>query len=369
MKPLDLRGLPSSQEVMICRDQGYFPVLVNPAGDEILAVLRGGAGHLGITGRLDAVRSPDGGLTWEPPTVIVDSEADDRNPAVGLMPDGSIVLAYQKQSSYDEHGNWEHGADRLQMLVTRSADGGASWEASRPLSYEPMSKHCGYGHIITLPDGTALMPIYGPRLGAQEETPSHSYILRSRDGGQTWDEPSLIAEGYSETALLVLRDGALLAAMRSERPGLNTQCLGVCRSDDEGYTWSEPVRVTETSEHPADLTRLSNGWVLMVFGIRHEPRGVQGLISKDEGRTWEARRLILCDDLEHEDLGYPSTAKLGDRIVTAYYNAPLILKEANWEYHDRVVPEWQIDRGDFRGEGAFARALLYSEKELLGALT
>ena len=369
MKPLDLRSLPSSQEVVICRDEGYFPVLLNPAGEEILAVLRGGAGHLGITGRLDAVRSPDGGLTWDPPTVIVDSDTDDRNPAVGLMPDGSIVLAYQKQSSYDEEGNWEQGGQRVQMLVTRSEDGGISWQASKPLSCEPMSKYCGFGHIICLPDGTALMAVYGPPLDGEAERHRHAHILRSRDGGRTWEEPSLIAVGYSETALLALPDGTLLAAMRSKHPGMNAQCLDVCRSDDEGYTWSDPVRVTEASEHPADLTLLSNGWVLMVFGIRHEPRGVQGLISKDEGRTWEAGRLILTDDLEHEDLGYPSTVKLGDRLVTAYYNAPLILKEADWRLIEREVPEWQIDRGDFRGQGGFARALLYSEQELLDALT
>ena len=62
MISVDLRQLPSAAEVYLCRDAGYFPVLINPSGQEILAVLRAGAGHVGITGRLDAVRSLDGGV-------------------------------------------------------------------------------------------------------------------------------------------------------------------------------------------------------------------------------------------------------------------------------------------------------------------
>ncbi len=365
MEALDLRSLPSSQEVVICRDEGYFPVLVNPAGEEILAFVRGGAGHIGITGRMDTVRSLDGGLTWGPPVVIADTDADDRNPAAGLMPDGSIVLAYQEQRSYDEDGNWGEDLDRAQVMVMRSEDGGVSWEAPEPLSYEPMLNYCAFNRIVVLPDGTALMPVYGPALLARGQT--RSYVLRSRDSGRTWDEPSLIAEDYGETALLVLPDGGLLAALRGGNQ-VHPHYLAVSRSGDGGHTWSDPVAVTGRSEHPADLTLCSNGWVLMVFGIRHEPRGVQGLISKDEGRTWGARRLILCDDLVHEDLGYPSTVRLGDRLVTAYYNAPLILREAHWRTIGREVEEWQINRGDFLGQGAFARALLYSEQELLSAL-
>ena len=83
MNALDLRKLPAASEVYLCHGEGYFPVLINPQGEEILAVLRGGAGHVGVTGRLDAVRSLDGGKTWETPIVIVDTEVDDRNPAVG----------------------------------------------------------------------------------------------------------------------------------------------------------------------------------------------------------------------------------------------------------------------------------------------
>jgi len=348
MKTIDLRRLASSREVTLCRDEGYFPVLVGPRATEILAVVRGGAAHVGVTGRLDALRSSDGGLTWSRPAVIVQSEADDRNPAVGIAPDGTVVLAYHQQASYDERGRWAAGLSHVEMRVTWSRDGGATWEPYRPLGFAPMAKYSAYGHIVNLADGTMLLPIYGRPHGGEKE-PDESSLLRSRDNGRTWAEPSVIAKGHNEAALLVLPGGDVLAAIRVDD---RNQPLAVCRSSDGGHTWTKPALVTSASEHPADLTVLSNGWVLMVFGVRHEPFGVQALLSKDGGHSWDRRRLVVCDDLGPNDLGYPSTVRMGNRLVTAYYCAP-----GRWN-----DPE-------FRGEGSFARALLYDEGEFISALS
>ncbi len=348
MDSIDFRRFPSASEVYLCKDFGYFPVLTHVRGEEILAVVRGGAGHVGVTGRLEAIRSPDGGRTWEAPVVIVDSGADDRNPAVGVAPDGSVVLAYHVQGSYGGDGSWMPELRRVQMRVTRSRDGGRNWEDDRPLGFPSMKKHSPFDRIVNLPGGTMLLPLYGSDILSGEETGDCAYILRSKDGGRTWDRPSLIAEGYNETALLLTSGGALLAAMRSaDRGGL----VSVSRSTDGGHTWDAPSEVTREREHPADLTLLSNDWILMVYGVRREPFGVQARVSKDAGRTWSGP-MIVCDDLGDSDLGYPSTVRLGERLVTAYYRAPRV-----WN-----APE-------YLGEGVFARALLYSEVDLIHALS
>ena len=347
MATIDFRRFPSASEVYLCRDRGYFPVLTNVRGEDVLAVIRAGAGHVGVSGRLEAIRSTDGGRTWEAPGVIVDSQADDRNPAVGVAPDGTVVLAYHTQGSYGDDGSWMPELRRVEMRITRSRDGGRSWEDDRSLGFPAMKKHSAFGRIVTLPGGTMLLPLYGSHNDSANEADDCAYILRSDDNGRTWDRPSLIAERYNETALLLTSDGVLLAAMRSaDRGGL----VSVSRSTDGGYTWEPPSEVTREREHPADLTLLSNGWILMVYGVRHEPFGVQARVSRDAGRTWTGP-LIVCDDLGNRDLGYPSTVRFGERLVTAYYSAPGVSNAT-----------------DYLGEGTFARALLYSEVDLIDAL-
>jgi hypothetical protein len=346
LNTIDLRKLNSSKEVTICTDEGYFPVLVNPEGEKVVAVVRGGAGHVGITGNLKSVISNDAGETWEEPIVIVDSEVDDRNPAIGIAPDGSILLAYHTQGSYDEDGKWDGKMGLVHMLVTNSPDG-REWAEPWSLGIDAHDKHSPFGRIITLQDGTLLQPLYGDGINGDDPSLNHSYLVRSSDNGNTWGESTLIAPNQNETALALLPNGELLAAMRTSDRG---QKLTVSRSSDGGYSWSEPVEVTSGREHPADLTVLSNGWILMVFGVRHEPFGVHALVSQDNGRTWKDSRLIVTEDMGNNDLGYPSTVRIGSRLVTAYYCAPRIFE-----------PE-------FLGEGAFARALLYLEDELIDAL-
>jgi hypothetical protein len=66
---------------------------------------------------------------------------------------------------------------------------------------------------------------------------------------------------------------------------------------------------------------LADGRVLLTFGVRHKPFGVQAMLSKDNGESWDSkRRFVLALDGDHGDIGYPISVQRGDgRIVTAYY--------------------------------------------------
>ena len=52
MNSIDLRQLPGASEVYLCHDEGYFPVLINPQGAEILAVSAGRCGACGYHGTI-----------------------------------------------------------------------------------------------------------------------------------------------------------------------------------------------------------------------------------------------------------------------------------------------------------------------------
>jgi len=349
--PIDVRKLPGAREVTLIRDAGYFPVLALLSEREAVAVVRGGAGHVGIKGRLELVRSRDRGATWLPPSVIADSDRDDRNPAVGVTREGTLVVAYHVQGCYDEQGRHDRRLGNMDTFIIRSHDGGHSWERPRKLDFEALNGRSPYGLMVSFPDGTLGMCIYGMPIGDDRpwEVPEYfTYLLRSTDGGRTWGDPSLVAQGFNETAFLRFRDDELLAAVRSAARAPNVY---IARSADDGRTWSAPLLATEPGEHPADLALLSNGWVLMTYGHRRQPFGVQGMISRDRGKTWDQeRKLIYNDDRPGADCGYPSTVRFPDgTLLTVYYSAG--------DHMDA-----------YRLEGAFAAGVLYSEAELLAAL-
>src|SRR5437764_4776657 len=86
--------LPPLERSLVVSGQGYFPVALRLRDGRIAVVLRGGAAHVGIQGRLDMVFSSDEGKTWTKPVVVVDSPVDDRNPALGQARDGALVVGY-----------------------------------------------------------------------------------------------------------------------------------------------------------------------------------------------------------------------------------------------------------------------------------
>ncbi len=300
---------------------GYFPVAIPLKNGDVLAVIRGGAAHIGVKGRLDLVRSSDKGKTWSAPWTAVDGEFDDRNPAMGQLADGTIVLAYAIASGYDESGLRFPSREKRVfdgVYLVFSKDNGKTW--SKPVRdaaihnfYANKGLVSPYGKIVQLKDGTVLMAVYFEFF---DERKNESYMFRSKDGGKTWGEPVRLGEHMNETGIAVLRDGRVLAALRSEK-GAN---LSISESKDQGRTWSKPVQVTADSEHPADLIQLRDGRVLMVFGERNAPRGVHALISAD-GRTWDnAKPIVLADDAPNGDCGYPSSVEVEKgKIVTLYY--------------------------------------------------
>src|SRR2546429_6906304 len=98
--------IPPLERSLVVSGQGYFPVALRLQDGRIAVVLRGGAAHLGIKGRLDMVFSADEGKSWTRPTLVVDAPADDRNPVLGQARDGSLVVAYFRTANYDEQGRY-----------------------------------------------------------------------------------------------------------------------------------------------------------------------------------------------------------------------------------------------------------------------
>ena len=318
--------------------QGYFPVACRLHDGRIAVVLRGGAPHLGIKGRLDVVFSDDQGKTWSKPTVVVDSELDDRNPAFGQAKDGTLVVGFWRTATYDEQGNWSEKLDKEKSTwVTRSGDGGKTWSRPARIDTSELAYGSPYGKIVTMPDGAMLMAVYGTPRAAPGQAPvtgDWSYVYRSTDAGQTWSRFSTPGEKrFNETALLRLKSGELLAAMRTVAPD---QDVWVARSRDGGKTWGEPAKVTPPMVHPADLTELPDGRVLMVVGERRGPFGVRALVGTPDKFDW-ASHFTLVDTATNIDCGYPSGVMLDDRRALTVYYAVGDKGHTDWGEHCGAV--------------------------------
>src|SRR5262249_15493527 len=135
-----------------------------------------------------------------------------------------------------------------------------------------------YGKILEI-DKVALMNFYSYEADGQDQS---AYLLRSKDGGKSWDDVSLIAKNYNETELAVLPGNRLAAAVRSMEGSIS-----ISFSDDLGRTWSSPQGVTSQNEHPGDLLLLPDGRLLLAYGQRNPPFGVRAMISSDGGKTWD----------------------------------------------------------------------------------
>ena len=257
-----------------------------------------------------------------------------------------------------------------QGYIARSDDNGKTW-SQVPLDPVPMDK-MGQGdssRIIELSDGTLITSCGNAFCGdglnhwATHRGYSGDIILRSTDDGKSWGDGTVLPPGSCESNFVEMSSGKLLIATRYQRdatvydlftitgpqplpldpnssrdmpvmpadeeyathpwwgqPGIEVgrgryKNEAVMISHDLGRTFSTPELVTRMSMVSADVVRMPDNRVVMVYQHKDPPCGVRGLVSCDEGNTWETERYILGYGLKRA--GRASSVVLNDgRVYT-----------------------------------------------------
>ncbi len=272
-------------------------------------------------------RSVDNGQTWSAPWVIPGYDwYGVECPNLTQLQSGDVLLLQwrwrwipwpaergERRRGRYERGGFPWARDNDGTYLHRSQDGGITWQPGRRISTAPHPGAYTIRSAAELPDGTLLFAV--------TDIPNWQriYLLRSQDGGVTWDVGETIAEApdhqFSEPAILCA-GSRLLIVMRE----INTGHLYQTSSDDAGRTW-EPPRQTPMWGCPPHLLDLGDGRFLCTYGYRRPPYGVRACLSHDLGVTWDiTRELVLVADQPDWDCGYPASIMLeSGKVMTVFY--------------------------------------------------
>lgn len=207
---------------------------------------------------------------------------------------------------------WARGPG--ETLAHLSSDHGASFTRTMRIQTAPFSGGYGMRGACELSNGDILLPL--------SDIPNWRvvFIVRSRDGGLSWERPVKAAEQagseFEEPSLIEVVPGNLLMVLRDN----GTRHLHQVRSTDGGETWSPPRRLP-LEGYPAQLLGLPDGRLLMTYGWRFPDFGIRGVLSFDAGETWDTEHPIrIRGDLPNKNLGYPATILGAENgLLTVYY--------------------------------------------------
>lgn len=253
-------------------------------------------------GAIMMVTSDDDGETWSRPRCIFDDpDIDDRNPAIAVLRDGTLVVCF------DQHKRGWH--PRALYIVSR--DGGRTWSEARTLgAFDNLTCR---SRPIELSTGEVVFPVYrysGGLLGG------YAVFVDLQTGEQEQRTVCGYDEGLppaDEMTLIEVEPGRILALLRDEWQPFLWQAW----SEDNGHTWTRREPTDLPSQFaPCDLIRLADGRIACALAFR-ERRNERLVISEDGGRTWDVENSLDIFDatVGFDDRSYVSSAVLRDGSV------------------------------------------------------
>ena len=284
--------------------------------------------------------STDGGATWSEADRIPSSAVSDMPGPAFTAADGALVRIGHYWFRWFPMERLDEFKGRYKITVSspsrgrtpntfatisgayaeRSEDGGKTWKRQDIPTLDTYVSGSSPWSNAQLPDGTVLRAFMVKR---GEASSSRVAVAITRDGRaaevvDVMGDPGNRLDFTEETLMHTTSNGTVWLLTRVHGPGAP---IWQAVSKDGGRTWdARPTEIDARQTPPSGLVKLSDGRLVMVYGYRDAPSGIRALVSEDEGLTWRTDQvLVLREDGDGFDLGYPRAVRLPDDTVVAVY--------------------------------------------------
>ena len=269
--------------------------------------------------------SRDDGKTWRPTDPLAPFAKSTR-----VEPDPQQVVQSDATGTlaFTRVAGWLNPFANSSVILVRSRDGGRTWqESSLPGITNPP--------IGLLSDGRGRVVVVATSGSASD---AELVVLQSDDGGERWTETlrSKRAGGWWGIAGRV--DGTLILWNQGERTG-----RAYFVSSDGGRTWSgraiglwRPFRRV-VSAGPGR-------WVALSVEPAGNEQEAIAWVSDDDGRTWTLRPTGIKRRKQYEAMGHASTlVSAGNGVLIAHAGGSRVARSSDhgetWQLHDAALPD------------------------------
>lgn len=282
------------------------------------------------------MESTDGGRSWHPVDTIPATAVGPRPGEVFTAKDGALIRIGQNWRKWyppEDKPKYE-GKYRIETPGTykpdwfainsggylmRSDDGGQTWQRTDIAALDTYASCSSPWSWVQLHDGRVLRAFH---VKSGKDDSGDVFVTITADGRtaethRVTGDPDEKLFFTEETLAYETTKGTIWLLTRVE--GGDDQ-LWQSVSTDGGKTWtSQPSGIV--GHPPSGMVKLSDGRLVLTYGYRHPPYGIRAVISNDEGLTWDtAHPITLRNDGAGYDLGYPNSVQLADgTIFTIYY--------------------------------------------------